>query len=151
MESKSVSQSIGQSSNQPMFQDCLLVSRHTLLATQEEDLHKICKKITKVDSLPTDPVELRKLIDFYDAVVGTIPLPLQLNILQSKRSVLTFEMQSIGTTKTKEEALDLLMKSGKDGVILPPSHEGEPYRVSIYRGIRWIKEIKVVDVPITQH
>ncbi|MFP3214085.1 MAG: hypothetical protein RXR18_02595 [Nitrososphaeria archaeon] len=101
--------------------------------------------------MPTDPIELRKLIDYYDAVVGTIPLPLQLQILQSKRAVLTFEMESIGTTRTREEALDLLAKSGKDGVVLPPAKEGEPFRISIYKGIKLVKKIVVEDEFIIQH
>ena len=140
-----------QSTQNVRFQDCLLVSRHELLDAQENDLSKVCQKITKVDSLPTDPIQLRKLIDFYDAVVGVMPLPLQLQILQAKRAVLIFEMESIGTTKTREEALDLLMKSGKEGVILPPAREGEPFRISIYKGIKLVKKIVVEDEFIIKH
>ena len=105
--------------------------------------------------LPTALDELKKLIDFYDAVVGVIPVPLQLQIIQMKKAVLlSFYMEAVGTTKTKEEAEQLLvhlLKSGHDGVILPPAREGEPYRVSVYRGIVRIKEIKIVDEYMIQH
>jgi len=149
------SQTQVQSTNQPVkFQHCLLVSRHKLLKTQEDDLAIICQKVTKVDMLPTALDELKKLIDFYDAVVGVIPVPLQLQIIQMKKAVLSFYMEAVGTTKTKEEAEQLLvnlLKSGHDGVILPPAREGEPYRVSVYRGIVRIKEIKIVDEYMIQH
>jgi len=112
---------------------------------------KICRRVTKVEMLPTDLNELKKLVDFYDAVIGIIPLPLQVQILQMKKPVLLFEMIAIGTAKTKEEAEGLLAKSGKQGVILPPTRDGESYRISAYRGIILVKEIKVTDEPIIQH
>ncbi len=62
-----------------------------------------------------------------------------------------FEMVSIGTAKTKEVAQHLLVKSGKEGVILPPAKDGEPYRVSIYKGIKLMKKIVVEDEFIIQH
>jgi len=101
--------------------------------------------------LPTDLNELKKTVDYYDAVIGIVPLPLQVQILQMKKPVLLFEMVAIGTTKTKEEAQDLLVKSGRDGVILPPAKDGEPYRVSIYKGINLVKKIVVEDEFIIQH
>jgi len=151
MSQSHMSQSQSQTQVQLTFQHCLLVSRHVLLTGQDEDLKKICQKITKVDSLPTDAIELRKLIDYYDAVVGVFPLSLQLQILQMKRAVLTFEMESLGTAGVKKDAEELLLKSGREGVILPPAKDGEPYRVSVYKGIRLIKEIKVVDALIIEH
>jgi hypothetical protein len=135
----------------PVYESCLLVSRHKLLQQQEEDLMKICKKVAKVEMLPTDLNELKKLVDWYDAIIGIIPLPLQVQILQLKKPVLLFEMMALGTVKTKEEAEKLLTKSGLEGVILPPAREGEPYRVSVYRGIILVKEIKVVDEYIIRH
>ncbi len=118
---------------------------------QEEDLMKICKRVTRIEMLPTDLSALKKTVDFYDVVVGIVPLPLQVQILQMKKPVLLFEMIAIGTAKTKEEAEELLAKSGKEGVILPPSKEGEPYRVSIYRGIIMVKEIKIEQDYIIKH
>jgi len=43
------------------------------------------------------------------------------------------------------------VKSGRDGVILPPAKDGEPYRVSIYKGINLVKKIVVEDEFIIQH
>ena len=135
----------------PVYESCLLVSRHKLLPAQENDINAVCRKISRTDMLPTDLNELKKLVDFYDAVIGIIPLPLQVQILQIKKPVLLFEMIAIGTAKTKEEAEGLLAKSGKQGVILPPTRDGEPYRITAYRGIILVKEIKVTDEPIIQH
>ncbi len=146
----SPSQSISQSQIQK-YESCLLVTRHKLLQQQESDLNQICERIVRIETLPNDLNELKKLIDFYDAVVGIIPLPFQVQILQMKKNVILFNMESIGTAKTEEEARDLLAKSGRDGVILPPVKQGESYRVSVYKGIVMIKEIKVVDVPIIEH
>jgi len=140
------------SQSQSKFQNCLLVTRHQLLKTQEDDLARICVNITKVDSLPTTPVELGNAVSNYDAVVGVLPLPLQVQILQqAKKKVLSFYMESIGTMKTKEEAQDLLAKSGEEGVILPPAKEGESYRVLVYRGIIMLKEIKIEQDFIIKH
>ena len=148
----SQSQSTSTSSQtQTQYESCLLVSRHQLLRQQMEDLMKICKKVTKVEMLPTDLDELKKLVDFYDAVIGIIPLPLQVQILQLKKTILLFRMEAIGTVKTKEEAEKLLAKSGLEGVILPPVRETEPFRVSVYKGIIQVKDIKVVDIPIIEH
>ena len=139
------------SQSQSKFENCLLVTRHKLLQQQESDLNQICGKVTKVDMLPTDINELKKVVDFYDAIVGVIPLPLQVQILQMKKNVLLFYMESVGTVKSKAEAEDLLVKSGGNGVILPPSKEGEPFRVSVYKGINLVKKIVVEDEFIIQH
>ena len=145
------SQSTSSQTQIPVYESCLLVTRHHLLSQQEEDLMKICKKVTKVEMLPTDLNELKKLVDLYDAVIGIIPLPLQVQILQLKKTILLFRMEAIGTVKTKEEAEKLLAKSGLEGVILPPVKETEPFRVSVYKGIIQVKDIKVVDIPIIEH
>jgi hypothetical protein len=153
MESQSVS-SPSQSTSQsqiPKYESCLLVTRHRLLQQQEDDLNKICEKVTKVDSLPTDINELKKTVDFYDAVVGVVPLPLQVQILQLRKSILLFYMESIGTAKSRQEAEQLLAMAGGEGVILPPAKEGEPFRVSIYKGIKLVKKIVVEDEFIIQH
>jgi hypothetical protein len=122
-----------------------------LLQSQEEDLKKICQKVTKIETLPVDLNQLKKVVDFYDVVIGVVPLPLQVQILQMKKPVLLFDMISLGTAKSKQEAEELLAKSGKEGVILPPSKEGELYRVSIYRGIIMVKEIKIEQDYIIKH
>jgi len=133
------------------FKDCLLVTRHQLLGKQEEDINRICEKITKITTLPNDINELKKLVDFYDAVLGVVPLPFQVQILQLGKSVILFYMESLGVAQSKSEAEEMLKKSGLEGVILPPAREGEPYRVSAYRGLLRVKEIKVDDEFIIKH
>jgi len=111
----------------------------------------ICEKIAKVDMLPTDINQLKKLVDFYDAVIGVVPLPFQIQILQLKKDVILFYMEAIGTTPSRKEAEELLAKSGLNGVILPPAKEGEPYRVSVYKGLLKVKEIKIEDEFLIKH
>ena len=60
-------------------------------------------------------------------------------------------MKSIGTTDNKEDAEYLATKYPGRSVVLPPSKEGEKFRVMIYEGLKQIKEIKVVDEWIVQH
>jgi hypothetical protein len=136
---------------QSKFKDCLLVTRHKLLEMQEQDLMTICERIVKIETLPNDINELKKLTDFYDAIIGVIPLPFQVQLLQMKKNVILFYMESLGTTKTKAEAEEMLKKSGLNGVILPPAKEGESYRISVYKGLLRVKEIKVEDEFIIQH
>jgi hypothetical protein len=121
------------------------------LSQQEQDLSTICEKITKVDTLPTDVNQLKKMIDFYDAVIGVVPLPFQIQILQIGKSVVLFYMEGIGTATSREEAEEMLRNAGGQGVILPPAKEGEPYRVSVYKGLLKVKEIKVEDEFIIKH
>jgi len=150
-QSQVPSQSTNQSVGQIKYKGCLLVTRHRLLELQQNDLNKICEKITRIETLPNDLNELKKVADFYDAIIGIVPLPIQVQLLQLRKDVLLFYMESLGTAKTKEEAQQLLVKSGHEGVILPPAREGEPYRVSVYHGIVRIKEIKIIDEHIIQH
>ncbi len=139
-------------SNQPpRYQDCLLVTRHRLLEQQEKDLNQICKRIVRIETLPNDLNELKKLVDFYDAVVGVIPLPFQVQILQMGKNIVLFYMESLGTAQSKTEAEQLLKKSKLEGVILPPAREGEPFRISVYKGLLRVKNIVVEDEFIIQH
>jgi hypothetical protein len=150
---KMASQVPGQSTSSqtqiPVYESCLLVSRHKLLPTQESDVNKICKKITKADMLPTSTNELKKFVDPYDAIIGVVPLVIQVQLLQWRKEVLLFYMEAIGTVASRAEAEQLL--GGRDGVILPPAKDGEPYRVSIYKGLLRVKNIIVDDEFIIQH
>jgi hypothetical protein len=142
--------SSGQS--QPMkFQNCLLVTRHELLRMQQEDLATVCININKIDTLPNNIDELKKLTTQYDCIVGVIPLPFQVQLLQLHKSVLLFYMESLGTTNSRQEAEELLKKSKLEGVILPPAKNGEPYRVSAYKGLIRVKNIVVEDEWVVQH
>jgi len=149
-KSQTMSQPASQSQSNK-FEDCLLVSRHYLLSQQEQDLARICGKITRIETLPNDLNELKKIADFYDAIIGIIPLPIQVQLLQLRKNVLLFYMESVGTATSKTEAEQLLAKAGGEGVILPPARDGEPFRVSIYKGIKLVKKIVVEDEFIIQH
>ena len=141
-----------QTQAQTPYENCLLVTRHQLLSQQEADINTICRKITRVDTLPTDLNQLKKVVDFYDAVIGIVPLPIQTQILQIRKDVLLFYMESLGTTGTEEEAQQLLAKAGAgQGVILPPAKKGEPFRVTVYKGIIKVKKIVVEDEFIIKH
>jgi len=133
------------------YKDCLLVTRHKLLERQERDLNQICEKLSRVETLPTDINELKKIVDFYDAIIGVIPLPLQVQLLQMRKTVILFYMQSLGTAKSKAEAEEMLKNSSLEGVILPPAREGEFYRVSVYKGLLRVKEIKIEEEFIIKH
>jgi len=99
--------------------------------------------------LPTNPLELKTVVSGFDAIVGVVPLPLQVQLLQFNKAVLLFYMEALATAGSKQEAEELL--SGREGVILPPAKEGEPFRITIYRGIVRVKEIKVEDEWVVQH
>jgi len=133
------------------FNSCLIVTRHELLQLQEEDIEKICKEVFLTHELPNDPNELKKYVDSHDAVIGSFPLHLQVQVLQFKKALVIFMMKSIGTTDNKEDAEYLATKYPGRSVVLPPSKEGEKFRVMIYEGLKQIKEIKVVDEWIVQH
>jgi len=139
------------SSQIPVYESCLLVSRHKLLSAQESDINAVCKQVTRTDMLPTDANELKKYVEQYTAIIGVIPLPLQVQLLQIKKSVLLFYMEALGTTPTREQAEELLARSGLEGVILPPTKQGEPYRVSVYKGLIRVKNIVVEDEWVIQH
>ena len=145
------SQSTSTSSQIPVYESCLLVSRHKLLPAQENDINAVCKQVTRTDMLPTDANELKKFVEQYTAIIGVIPLPLQVQLKQFGKEVILFYMESVGTVSTKQEAEQLLAKAGGQGVILPPAKEGEPYRISMYKGLLKVKEIKVEDEFIIKH
>jgi hypothetical protein len=130
---------------------CLIISRHELLPAQEEDLRFICQQITIKAEMPTDSKQLKELVNPYDAVIGVMPLPLQIQILQNSKTLITFAMKSVGITANKEEAERKASEYQGRTAILPPSKEGEKYRVTLYEGLKMIKEIKVIDEWLVQH
>jgi len=133
------------------FNSCLVVTRHRTTELQDEDIRKICKEVFLTHELPNDPNELKKYVDSHDAVIGSFPLHLQVQVLQFKKALVIFVMRSIGTTDNKEDAEYLATKYPGRSAILPPSKEGEKYRVVVYEGLKQIKEIKVVDEWVVQH
>jgi len=133
------------------YNSCLVVSRHRLLLVQEKDIESICNKVFITAELETDQKKLLEHINPYDAVIGSIPLQLQIPIIQSDKALITFVMKSIGVVDTKEDAESLAIRYPERATILAPSKEGEKYKVVLYEGLKLIKEIKVVDEWIVQH
>ncbi len=88
----------------PVYENCLLVTRHKLLPSQEADINRICRKISRTDLLPNNTDELKKLTEPYDCVIGVVPLPFQVQLLHWKKSVILFYMESLGVAQSKAEA-----------------------------------------------
>ena len=133
------------------YNSCLVVSRHKLLPLQEKDVESICKNVFITAELETDQKKLFEHIKPYDVVIGSIPLQLQIPIIQSGKALITFVMKSIGTVENKEDAEAIAMRYPERATILTSSKEGEKYRVVMYEGLKLIKEIKVIDEWIVQH
>lgn len=136
--------------NKMSFEMCLITTRHVLLEEQEKDIKSLCKQIESLPELPTDPLKLKQVLQKYDVVIGVLPLPLQVQVMQFKPFI-TFAMKSIGTFDTKEGAEGVASKYPGRTVILPPAREGEKYRVTIYLGLKAIKEIKIVEEWVVEH
>ena len=130
---------------------CLIVTRHQLLEMQKKDVENICSQHIITPELPTNPQQVRELIKPYDVIIGIIPLPMQIQILQNKKKYISFVMESLGITDSKEEAQTKASQYPGRAVVLPPSKEGERFRVTLYEGLKLIKEIKVVDEWLIQH
>ena len=122
-----------------------------MLPSQEKDVESVCEEIFITAELETDQKKLSEHIKPYEAVIGSIPLPLQILILQSGKTLIMFVMKSIGVIENKEDAEAIAMRYPERVTILAPSREGEKYRVVLYEGLKLIKEIKVVDEWIVQH
>jgi hypothetical protein len=133
------------------FENCLIVTRHKLLEAQDKDIDEICKNTALTPELPNDPAELSILIKRYDAVIGVIPLYLQVQVLQNGKALVMFVMRSIGVTDKKEDAEYLATKYPGRSAVLPPSKEGEKHRVVIYEGMKLVKDVKIIDEWIIQH
>lgn len=133
------------------YNSCLVVTRHILLPAQDMDVKSICKEIFVTPELPTDPQKLSQIIKPYDAIIGSFPLNLQVQILQNKKALIVFEMKSAGVYDTKEDAQAKAFQYPDRTAILAPSKEGEKFRLMIYQGLKLIKEIKVIDDWIIRH
>jgi len=80
-----------------------------------------------------------------------MPINLQIQIIQSKKKLVTFVMISLGVFGTKEEAEKKASQYPGRTAILSPSKAGEQYRVTLYQGLKELKEIKVIDEWLVQH
>jgi saccharopine dehydrogenase-like NADP-dependent oxidoreductase len=133
---------------------CLLVSRHNLLKIQERDIEEICYKIDYVRSLPTDSKELKELVTNYDAVIGNLPIPIYLNILNAGRQLFTFVVEMLDTFSSEEEKEKILekYKHYKDYIIITePDDYTHIGRVMIYEGLSRINSITVDKTEVIKH
>jgi hypothetical protein len=133
------------------FKTCLIVSRHQLLKLQSSDVQTICEKYTITPEFPQNPQEQKQLLQNYDAVIGVLPVNLIQAVQNMGKTFITFSMKSLGTVKTQEEVEKLVSQYGNDRVaVLAPSKPGEPYRVTLYTGLKAIRVI-VEETPIITH
>ncbi len=122
-----------------------------MLKTQQEDIEAICSKYIITPELPVNPQQIKEIIKPYDSVIGIVPLPIQIQILQNNKTLITFAMESLGTTDDKQQAEQKASQYPGRTVVLPPSKEGEKYRVTLYQGLKKIVEIKIIDEWLIQH
>jgi len=122
-----------------------------MLEIQKRDIETICEQFVIEPELPTNPQQLKEFIKQYDAVIGVFPIQLQLQILQSGKAVIVFIMESLGVTDAKDKAEKKALQYPDRTAILAPSKEGEKYRMVLYKGMKLIKDIKVVDEWLVQH
>jgi hypothetical protein len=133
------------------FGKCLIITRHQLLQLQQQDIQSICEQHTITPEFPQSPQEQKTLLQAYDAVIGVLPVNLIQSVQNAGKTFITFTMKSLGTVKTQTEVDQLVNKYGNDRVaILAPSKPGEPYRVTLYQGLKAIRVI-VEETPIITH
>jgi hypothetical protein len=133
------------------FQRCLVITRHQLLALQQQDISAICSQIEIKPEFPQSPQEQKMLLQGYDAVIGSLPVNLIQSIQGLGKVYITFAMRSLGSFKTEEEAKKIMAQYGEERVtILMPSKPGELYRVVLYQGLKQVK-ITVEETPIITH
>ncbi len=134
-----------------IFDKCLVVSRHKLLPLQQKDVEQVCRDIVQVPELPTDPNQLRQVIQGYDAVIGSLPPNLIQAIQNSNVEYVTFSMKSLGVYHSEDEARRVVSRFGADRVaMLSPSRPGDPYRVTMYQGLKKVR-IVMEEEPIIVH
>ena len=133
------------------YGSCLVITRHQLLQTQQKDIETICEQITIKPELPNDQNQIRQFIQPYDAIIATLPINLQIQILQNKKALVTFVMESLGVADDKQQAEEKASKYPDRAVILTPSKPGEKFRITLYKGLKLIREIKIIDEWLIQH
>ena len=134
-----------------VVENCLVVSRHKLLPLQERDIREICKEVTQVPELPTDPKQLQTTVQPYSAVIGTLPINLIDQLKKAGKTVYTFDMTSLGTFASEEEVKKLEEQYQGRVAILPPSRPGELYRATRYDGIAEVVKISIEKRPVIKH
>jgi hypothetical protein len=133
------------------FGKCLIITRHQLLQQQLQDIQSICEQHTVIPEFPQSQQEQKTLLQAYDAVIGVLPVNLIQSVQNAGKTFITFAMKSLGTMKTQTEIDQLVNKYGNDRIaILAPSKPEEPYRVTLYQGLKAIRVI-VEETPIITH
>jgi hypothetical protein len=133
------------------FGKCLIISRHQLLPLQKSDIETICEKYNTVAEFPQNPQEQKALLQNYDVVIGILPVNLIQAVQSMGKTFITFSMKSLGTVKTETEANQLVAQYGQDRTaVLAPSKPSEPYRITLYTGLKIVKVV-VEETPIITH
>ncbi|MFP3203646.1 MAG: hypothetical protein RXR43_15995 [Sulfolobus sp.] len=133
------------------FNRCLVVSRHQLLQLQQQDINEVCQEITITPELPTEPAKLKEIVSGYDAIIGSLPINIIQLIQNSGKVYITFNMKSLGVYSDKGEVDKLVSQYGEDRVaVLTPSKPSEPYRVTLYMGLKQIR-VTIEETTIIEH
>ena len=130
---------------------CLVITRHKLVKAQEEDIKSMCNQYVIELELPINQQQLKEFVKNYDAIIGVFPIQLEIQILENKKALVTFVMESLGVVDDKQQAEEKASKYPDRAVILTPSKPGEKYRVVLYKGMKLVKEIRVVDEWLVQY
>ncbi len=135
------------------YNKCLLVSRHKLLPIQEEDIREICKEINVIQNLPTTEPQLRQSLQGYDAVIGSLPLTLQVMIYNDGVVPIIMAMESKGVFTTEQEAIAEADKYNGRAIVLPPSPNdtNKLWRITVYVGLLRILKIDIDEDYIIKH
>jgi len=104
-----------------------------------------------VPEVPTEPPKLKQFLGNADAVIGSLPINI-IQMLQNNNVVyIAFVMKSLGVYNVKEEIEKVVNQYGQDRVaVLPPSRQGEPYRLTLYQGLKAVR-VLVEETPIISH
>lgn len=135
------------------YNKCLVVTRHKLLPVQEQDIYKICMRVDATPNLPTTEPQLKQELEGYDAVIGSLPLTLQVMIYQDGVTPIILAMESKGVFTTEQEALKEADKYNGRAIVLPPTPNdaSKLWRVTAYVGLLRIRKIDIDEDYIIKH
>ena len=135
------------------YNKCLLVTRHKLLPSQEEDIMGICGQVDTIQNLPTTEPQLRQALEGYDAVIGSLPLQLQIMIYQDGVTPIILAMESKGVFTTEQDAIKEADKYNGRAIVLPPAPNdaNKLWRVTVYVGLLRILKIDIDEDYIIKH
>jgi hypothetical protein len=111
----------------------------------------MCNQCNLLPELPDSINEFRRIIKPHNAIIGVIPLEYQVIALKDGKTVIVIEMDTIGCLYNKKDAIIIASQYPGVSVVLSPSEEGGKHKVMLYKGMKLIKEVKVVDEWVVQH